>query len=97
MDEQDRETLARAKGVVTSDIEREAILLQNELLREPRFAAVRARLRRCCVCARRRCKDRQACRDELELWTRARWDDSLPFNGNPLNGRRIFAGPNPDT
>jgi hypothetical protein len=65
---------------VTSDVERAAVLWQNEMLREHYRTAnpgLFQKLRRCCICLQSSCSDQSACRAEFETWTQKRWDRSV--------------------
>jgi hypothetical protein len=67
---------------VTSDLERKAVLEQNEWLREryntrTEHAELFQKLRRCCICLQASCADQVACRAEFEEWTKKRWDAAV--------------------
>lgn len=89
-----RQETPGAQGLVTSDLEREAVLRQNELLRDPRFKDCFQALRRCCVCLRGSCEDKASCSAEFEAWTKSKWAAELgkehvrrhPGVGTPLFG-----------
>lgn len=67
---------------MTSDLEREVVLKQNEWLREhyntrTEHAGLFQKLRRCCVCLQASCADQAACRAEFAEWTQKRWDAAV--------------------
>jgi hypothetical protein len=65
---------------VTSDLEREVVLAQNDALRE-RFRTSRPevfqKLRRCCICLRSSCGNPEPCRAEFAEWTQKKWDAAV--------------------
>jgi len=65
---------------MTSDIERNVVLEQNDALRE-RFKHSKPelfqRLRRCCICLLASCEDQAACRAEFARWAENQWDDAV--------------------
>lgn len=88
-------TTSRSK---TSDLEREAVLWQNDIVRR-KFAANSPgsfqKLRRCCICLRNRCKDQAKCRAEFTAWAERKWDAAVAevaaarskaFNDHRLTG-----------
>lgn len=61
---------------MTSDEEREAVLWQNDLLRE-RYPGLFQKLRRCCICLQSSCSDLSACRAAFAEWTERKWDRAV--------------------
>lgn len=67
---------------MTSDVEREVVLKQNEWLREhyntrTEHAGLFQKLRRCCICLKSSCGNPGPCRAEFEEWTKKRWDAAV--------------------
>ncbi len=65
---------------MTSDVEREAVLWQNDLLREhyrTQHPGLFQKLRRCCVCLQSSCADQSACRTAFAEWTERKWDRAV--------------------
>ena len=92
MAEQDRQALAREQGAVTSDEERDAVLWQNEMLRE-RYKDSFQRLRRCCICLQGECADRGVCRAEFAAWTERKWNQAVDAQlGTKRKGIDFSAG-----
>ena len=65
---------------MTSDLEREVVLAQNDALRE-RFRwgvpDTFQKLRRCCICLQASCADQAACRAEFATWAERKWNDAV--------------------
>ena len=77
---------------MTSDLERELVLEQNDRLRE-RFRTsnpgVFQKLRRCCICLQSSCSDQSACRETFAVWAERKWnkavDDQLDVGRKALD------------
>jgi len=65
---------------VTSDLEREWVLEQNDELRR-RFRVsqpeVFQKLRRCCICLQSSCLQQALCRAEFAEWAQKKWDSAV--------------------
>lgn len=79
---------------MTSDAEREAVILQNDVARK-RFAAgypdSYRKLRRCCICLANSCARSSVCRAELQRWTGAKWEHQRMLQEGVVERRRRLA------
>ena len=65
---------------MTSDLERDVVLEQNDRLREQfknTSPDLFQKLRRCCICLLGSCEDQAACRTEFAAWAEGQWDDAV--------------------
>jgi hypothetical protein len=88
--EHDGQALAGPQGAVTSQIEREAVLRQNELLRQhySHVPGLFQKLRRCCICLQNSCVDLSACSSEFETWTKANWEHEVVMQAYEVERRQ---------
>ncbi len=84
---------------MTSDVEREAVLWQNEMLREryysSKYPGLFQKLRRCCICLGNFCIEQALCRAEFEEWTQQRWDRAVEAEldrRDPHRGPYVLVG-----